>query len=924
VTHHEFRTWIHRLRQGMLKRSGGSGQTGNCMAGMKSSDPESSYRSLVENLPANVVRYDLDCRIVFASPQFERSFGTPPARLLGMRWSDLGQLDPVQADRFESTLRQVMATGVAAETELVLATASGRQVHQLRIVAERDMDERIFGVIAVGMDITEKRRAESRLALLSFAMNQVSEAVLLIDQDARIIYANQGAATMLGYAPETLTRMTLAQLRDRHDPSHWAEHWLQLQRQGSMVYEVVNLDSAGREVHLEVNATYFEVDGQGYDLALGRDITSRKLMETAREEALLEAERLAQAKTEFLANMSHEIRTPLNAILSIAQLGMRLQGGEDRIRKNFSSILDAGQLLVGLLNDTLDFAKIDAGKLNLEMGRVDPYVLVDSVVELSAARAWAKGLNFRVEEAPDLPLNIPGDPLRLAQILVNLLSNAIKFTDAGSVALKVERLHSGLRFTVSDTGIGMTEEQIERLFMPFEQADGSTTRRFGGTGLGLAISKRLTDLMGGSITATGRPGMGMTFRVDIPVRNMPPSRHAAKVGQIGMAGPGCALELIDELPEWGVEVVLSSLQESLENETGLLLLLPYAALAQKDFQTLATQALDQGRRLALVLPPGGLTGLPQNLLDRFEFLDWPPRSRHVQRMLRDDRPRHGGLHEHTSPRLAGIRILAAEDNELNRVILEELLILEGASVTSVENGKQLLDRLRRGPAEFDVVLTDVQMPVMDGYEATRQIRYMLPELPVIGLTAHVLGDEPERCLASGMSAHVGKPAHLNSLVRIILQLIDPPGTTADSTGTRLGARQGEEPEAVVALQKTVQQEGEIDWPALAEHFEHKQSLIQLGLHLLLERHPDTPARLRSLAATGDVDQLKVLAHNLKGMAGNLQAMHVRHLATQLERCLKQNPEHVIEATEKLAEAMERLLQEAREHLVRQTPAQDPA
>lgn len=891
-----------------LRRKGVDNMTTAIAAG----DGITDFRSLVENLPANIVRYDRNCRVIYASPQFERNTGMQRTGMLGKKWSEIALGNEAEAAILESLIGNILSTGTPAEIDLSISTPNGPQVHHVRMVAEREDNGQIIGVLAVGMDISERRKIESRLQLLSFAMDQVSEAALLLDQDARIIYANKGAGTMLGYDPDKLSRMTLAQLRHDHDPLHWAAHWQQLRDHGSMVYEVINRGSDGCEIQIEVNATYFEVDGQGYDLALGRDISARKQLEAAREAALLEAERLARTKTEFLANMSHEIRTPLNAVLSMAQLGMRINSS-DKVHKQFTSILDAGQLLLSLLNDILDYSKIDAGKLSLEMGRVDPHILIDSVVELSAARAWDKGLNFRIEEAADLPLSFPGDPLRLAQVLVNLLSNAIKFTDSGSVALKVEHSHSSLLFTVSDTGIGMNTEQIDRLFIPFEQADGSTTRRYGGSGLGLAISKRLTDLMGGRITPNGLPGRGMTFKVEIPVPDMQVEPRPVQVGQIGLSGPSCALELVDELPNWGIEVMLCSLRETLITDASpQLLVLPYAAVTQTDFAQLAQQALDRGRRLAVVLPPGGLPDIPQDLAERIEFLDWPPRSRHIHRLLGDHRPRHNPLPESSTPRLQGIRILAAEDNELNRVILEELLILEGASVESVENGRLLLERLRQGPSDFDIILTDVQMPDMDGYEATRHIRAIAPRLPIIGLTAHVLGDERERCLASGMSAHVGKPAHLNSLVQVILELS---GRETDISSATSGSQRVEvSPAADTATNPTVEHDRVVDWQTLESNYQGKRELVMRGCRLLLDKHHAAPTRLRELAASSNFTELAILAHNLKGMAGNLQAARVWQQAVQLEQMLEQTPAESIRQTEALAQEVENLLKEVAQHL----------
>ncbi len=865
-------------------------------------------RTLLENMPVNIVRYDADGRVIYLSPNFQAQTGIPADRLLGNRLQDLARDgSPVAAD-LAQRVGTVLATGHPSELDVRLETPQGMRIHQLRMVAERNQAGQVCGVLGVGMDITERREGEARLALMSFAMNQVTEAALLIDEEANIIYANKGAGGTLGYAPEYLIGRNMADIRTDFDPLRWAAHWNELRILGNLVYEAVNRHRDGREIQVEVNATYFEVEGKGYDLALGRDISVRKQLEQARESALAEAERLAQVKSEFLANMSHEIRTPLNAVLGMAQLGMRASRGR-RVQSQFAAILDAGQLLLGLVDDILDFSKIEAGRLSLEEGSVDTGQLIDRVVDMTAPRAYAKGLDFAVSEGPDLPERFSGDPLRLSQVLVNLLANAVKFTEAGGVSLAVSRDGDGLVFEVADTGIGMSEEQIDRLFIPFEQADGSTTRRFGGTGLGLAISKRLVDLMGGRIAARGRLGQGMAFRVRIPLGGETSPPDLPPAGRVWLTGPGCALELTEELHDWGVEVCIGGLQEALAGAEGVLLF-PYSVLTHQASLDGVRLALARGRRVAVILPPGGMHAIPADLLERLEHLAWPPRSRHVCRLLAGPvAPAPSGV-QTTRRRLAGLGLLVAEDNDLNRMILEELLSHEGARVESVENGRQLVERVRQAPDAWDMVITDVQMPEMDGYAATRLIAGIAPGLPVIGLTAHVLGEERERCLKSGMVAHVGKPTQLDVLVAAIRE--------------HLPHREGTEPglpPAAEALPAAVPQadplgEGAVDWPTLSANFLGREDLIRKGCALLLDNHAATPAQLRGLGETGQAGELSRLAHNIKGMAGNLQAAGVRAEAMALEKALGAGQHPTAALVEPLAAAMERLLGEVADRISR--------
>ena len=406
-------------------------------------------------------------------------------------------------------------------------------------------------------------------------------------------------------------------------------------------------------LQLDKGLQYFE----GRMLPLGHDqivlvvrnVTELRQLEIVRDDNRREAERLARVKSEFLTNMSHEIRTPLNAVLGLAQVGAR--AAEAGAQARFKPIEEAGRHLLAIVNDILDFSKLETGKLSVERAPFRLAELVEAASALVVGRTQAKGLALKVELSPGLPEWVDGDALRIKQVLVNLLGNAIKFTERGSVRLTVRPEGGRVAFQVADTGIGISQEQLMHLFRPFEQADGSTTRRFGGTGLGLAISHNLVQLMGGEIGVTSQPGEGSVFTLRLPL--------AAASAPVAEA--------------------------------------PADAAA--------------GRRLA------------------------------------------------------GLRVLAAEDNEVNRMVLQGQLELEGAQVAFATNGQEAVDAVAQGgPAAFHAVLMDVQMPVMDGLEATRRIRGLAPLLPVIGLTAHALAEERERCLAAGMVEHVAKPVELDALV----------------------------------------------------------------------------------------------------------------------------------------------------------------
>ncbi|MCK9688884.1 PAS domain-containing protein [Scleromatobacter humisilvae] len=395
-----------------------------------------------------------------------------------------------------------------------------------------------------------------------------------------------------------------------------------------------------------------------------RNITDRHSLEADRERARLNAVALANAKSEFLANMSHEIRTPLNGLLGLAQIGQR-DTADPRTAANFAAILNSGRLLLGIVNDVLDFSKIEVGKLRVEQRPISPHALAEEAVALLRDRAIEKHIALELTFDPALPDRCMGDALRTQQVLVNLLSNAIKFTETGSVGVwaGLETGPEGVRmvYRVADTGIGIAPEQLAHLFDAFQQADTSTTRRFGGTGLGLAISKRLAELMGGAVQVRSEPGVGSVFELRLP---------------------------------W----------------------IPAA-------------------------------GTPPELTRDSSWADSPRR-------------------------LDGVRVLVAEDNEVNQIVLERALEIEGADTTIVGDGRQAVNRvLADGRESYDVVLMDIQMPEMDGYEATRRILELAPDLPVIGQTAHAMLDERRECLAAGMVDHIAKPIDFRQLVDMIVRHI---------------------------------------------------------------------------------------------------------------------------------------------------------
>ncbi len=578
----------------------------------------------------------------------------------------------------------VMGRGAAGQPELAVGTTMN--IHDRKKADVELAQYRLHLEDLVRQRTAQLMETEARAGHI---LESSADGLYGVDRDGLITFVNPAACRMLGYRVEQVVGRSAHALFHHSRPDGTAYPVEECPSHGAL--------REGREVRRD-NEVYWHADGHAIPVmyavhpmvrdarTIGAvtsfvDMSEQRAAAQARDRAVIAAENLARVKSEFLANMSHEIRTPLNGVLGFAQIGQHHYGDSDKARNAFEKILASGKILLGVIDEILDFSKIEAGKLSIERTKVMLRPVIGQAIDLVRDRARAKGLELRLDVAADLPVACVGDPLRIGQVLLNLLANAVKFTEAGSVVLSARRQGDQLLFRVVDTGLGMSEEQVGQLFNPFQQADGSTTRRFGGTGLGLAICKQLLDLMAGGIRVESRPGAGSLFEVT----------------------------------------------------------LPYVATDE---------------------------------------LAGDPESARVAVTNRGERP------------LAGIAILVAEDDAINRAVLEDNLVEDGADVTMVVNGREAVERIRRDGGEaYDIVLMDVQMPDMDGYAATRLILDLAPNLPIVGQTAHAFGEERDKCFAAGMVGHIAKPIDPEALARVVLQFAAAKRGDR-SVGDRLGASPG--------------------------------------------------------------------------------------------------------------------------------------
>nr|WP_229223493.1 PAS domain-containing protein [Duganella sp. sic0402] len=897
--------------------------------------------SVVENIPAMIFlkRAD-DLRYEMFNRHGAQMLGTSGEQLIGK--SDYDFAPTEQADAFLADDRKVLAAPLGTVTEISeepLSTSTGTRYLTTRKVALRDEHGVATHVLGIALDITERKQAKEVLRATAEQLADSERFVRTVtdnlpgmvaywDADQRCRFANRYFLDWHGQDQQAIIG---ARMPDVVGAAQYAEGepYVMAALAGEPQGFAGQLQWPSGEIsHTWVN---YIPDKDDTDAVVGffvlvSDVTELKEIELhlqqVNEELMVardRAEAASRAKSEFLANMSHEIRTPMNAIIGLARL-LEEAPLAPRERGYLHKIQFATQSLLSLVNDVLDFSRVEAGQLVLEHADFHLQHILDSISVMLSGSASAKGVELVYDIDPAMPAELGGDPMRLQQVLLNLVSNAIKFTERGEVVLSVRPAPGSARpgdhallveFRVRDTGIGIALDKQAHIFDAFSQADSSTSRKFGGAGLGLAICRQLADMMGGAISVSSEPGHGAEFLFACPLES-PQALHAAEPPP---ATTTLSVLIIDDNPSVRHALLAAgrcfgwhtASAASAEQARSLLIERARAArpydllLLDHDMPGINGPGLLEQLPPELALPPIlmmisehhvaalaqrsaelGLSGVlskpisPARLLER------------VSGLLAGDQA-HTGLMAQLEQtplqgRLAGMRILLVEDNEINQEVAEYMLQHAGATVHIAANGKLAVERLAATPERYDVVLMDVQMPVMNGYDATREIRRRgLLTLPIIAMTANVLEDDRRRAAEAGMNAHVAKPIDVEELISVLTRLV----TIRDASRDMVAPVPAKAPPAMpaAALMPPISPLPGIDVEAaLARLGGNYQALTGL-LKRFDQSQGGAVAEVRALLGANQRQRAAEVLHRLRGVAANLGAIDVARLAGTAESVL---------------------------------------
>ncbi len=792
-------------------------------------------------------------------------------------------------------------------------------------------------------DITEEHNLRERFCL---AVEASPAALLMVSQNGRIQLANSMCLALFGYQEAELIGQSIEVLVPEHfrkDHPSLRSRYFQLPTRRAMKdgLNLVAVRKDGTEFPVCVGLSPVQtVDGQAVICGV-LDVTEMVAAMDAMRLAKEAAESSSRAKSSFLANMSHEIRTPMNGIIGMAQLLSRTEL-QSYQRDYLMTVEESAHILLRLLNDILDFSKIEAGKLELECVDFRLSECLARASQMLMFRAAEKGLELACRIAPEIPDHLCGDSGRLQQVVLNLVSNAVKFTELGEIFLNVniESIAAekvSLHFTVSDTGIGISNDKLDQIFRPFEQAEASTTRRFGGTGLGLSISRQLVEMMRGRMWVESEVGRGSTFHF-LAEFDIAENQHAHTPAKLESLKNLPVLVVDDNftnrrilseiLRHWRMQPILAesaataraALQKAEQAQQPIRLMLLDHHMPGEDglqfFDSVRDSFLAQGGK-AIMISSGSMPS-ESNLTVKHGIHRFMCKPIIASDLLNEILRQFGTVTASNSSRanapastfVRPRRVLLVEDNEINRRVAFGFLQGRGHHVVFAENGQEAVDQVAKG--EFDVVLMDMQMPVMDGYEATTIIRQREKQsgghIPIVAMTAEALRGDRERCLETGMDDYVSKPVIPTELYRAVERfpalciasggsnLQDERISVADTASAEPSVAAG--PTVVTTATQSAVNLPEraaasaIDWSVARHHIGPEEATLREFSTIVLTQSQTLMADIRTAIETSDAKLLRRGAHTLKGSCIYFGATALGEAAAVLEDVGRENSAEV--------------------------------
>ncbi|WP_039849976.1 MULTISPECIES: response regulator [Grimontia] len=836
------------------------------------------------------------------------------------------------------------------------------ELGSVRLLSDKEIDwlNEVQEDLAVGIQLTinaelqmeAEQRVSEQLKLNQQIINAIPNPTYFRDTEGTYIGVNDAFTDFLGLFFVDVVDKTPAELFDNDVATMFVEKEKELlENSGSTAYDIELANASGDVRILTVyEATYFGGDGEPMGIVgLFVDVTTQKRLESDLIAAKDQATEASKAKGEFLANMSHEIRTPMNAILGMSHLAL-LTDLNDKQRNYVGNIEKAGKSLLGIINDILDFSKIEAGKLTVEHIEFRFSEVLDNISNIISVKAKEKDLELIFDIDPDLPDDLVGDPLRLGQIIINLTGNSVKFTETGEIIIRARKVSDAneiieVQFDIQDSGIGMSEEQLGRLFQSFSQADGSITRKYGGTGLGLTISKSFVELMGGRIWVESEPGKGSTFSFTIRCGRSESSikeqvarttiLHDKRVLVVddNQASRDIMYALLDNL-DLRVAAVSNGEEAVYEVES-----------ADKSHDGFDVVVMDwkmpgiNGDEATLQIRDKPLNKMPKVILASAYGEDSGLINEEVQKVFdaslvkpinpsslfdalmeafgREEMKlancREAEKDETEEIDFTGLTILLVEDNMINQEVAKGILEQFNPTIEVADNGQVALDMVQE--QQFDIVLMDMQMPVMDGLTATRKIREIeaLASLPIVAMTANAMERDVKQCKEAGMNDHVSKPIDVNELLKAI-QRWTSASKEAVKSSVALNGKKEETPTADMdnidplvldANEGITRIGGNVDayWKVITAFTETKLAVID---------------KVREQLANEERDEVEMFAHSLKGAAANVSAKGLAVLAGNLED--QAGSELKMEAS--LMDKIEQCLQEIQSYIPGAEPEEE--